>query len=55
MEWDLTDPDQPSFRGLQVVTLDGETGWTVQLNDSTSSYPASVEDFRSMLATWHFR
>ena len=55
VEWDLTDAHDPDFHGLQVVTLDGDTGWTVQLDDSVAKFSASVRDFRSLLASWHFR
>ena len=55
LEWDLTMAAQPSFHGLQVVAVENDVGWTVQLDDSSSAFPAHVDPFRAMLASWHFR
>jgi hypothetical protein len=54
-EWDLTSEDLPRFQGLEVVTVSGKTGWTVQLNDAADSFPQNIGSFRSMLASWSFR
>ena len=55
MQWEISHPDEPTFQGLEVVTVNDDVGWTVQLNDDAATYPATLESFHSMLASWHFR
>jgi hypothetical protein len=55
VEWSLSTKDHAAFRGVQLVTVIGDTGWTVQLDADASAYDENLAPFRSMLASWHFR
>ena len=54
-EWGVTDPASGSFRGMEVVSVVKDAGWTVQLDDDVSTYVEDATPFRSMLVSWHFR
>jgi len=54
IQWDLA-VEGGRFQGLEVVTVRDDVGWTIQLNDDTATYRGHVDQFRSMLDTFHFR
>ena len=55
LEWTISAAGDVSFRGIEVVAVVDDTGWTVQLDDAVSTFGDDAAPFRSMLSSWHFR
>ena len=53
-EWKLS-MEGGRFQGLEVVAVNGDVGWTLQLNDDEATFAAHVDQFHSMLSSFHFR
>jgi hypothetical protein len=54
-EIDSTGPTGQKFRSLEVVAIDHDFGWTIELADTATAFPDHVPTFHQMLATWHFK
>jgi hypothetical protein len=57
LQWDVSvsAPDGDTFLMREVVTVKGDVGWRVTLNDLQSGFDASAVAFRQMLDSWAFR
>ena len=53
-EWQLS-VQGGRFQGVEVVTVHDDIGWTVQLDDDESTIGSHLDQFRSMLSSFHFR
>jgi hypothetical protein len=57
LQWDVSvsAPDGDKFLMREVVTIKGDVGWRVTLNDLQSGFDVSAVAFRDMLDSWAFR
>lgn len=57
LQWDVSvsAPDGGRFLMREVVTVKGDVGWRVTLNDLQSGFDTSAVAFRDMLDSWTFR
>jgi len=57
LQWDVSVSSEGGNRFLmrEVVTVQGDVGWRVTLNDLQSGFDTSAVAFRDMLDSWAFR
>jgi hypothetical protein len=57
LQWDVSVSSEGGNRFLmrEVVTVKGDVGWRVTLNDLVSGFDTSAVAFRDMLDSWAFR
>ena len=53
-QWQLSEKNG-RFQGVEVVTVHDDVGWTIQLNDDESTIGSHLDQFHSMLSSFHFR
>jgi hypothetical protein len=53
MQWEIS-KKSGRFKGVEVVTVHDDVGWTIQLNDDEATIGAHLDQFRSMLSSFHF-
>jgi len=56
LQWDVSVSSESGDRFLmrEVVTVQGDVGWRVTLNDLQSGFDTSAVAFRDMLDSWQF-
>jgi hypothetical protein len=55
-QWEIisTGPSGETFRSLEVVAVNRDFGWTVELADTQDAFERHVGTFREMLASWKY-
>jgi hypothetical protein len=53
LQWEISKKNG-RFKGVEVVTVHDDVGWTIQLNDDEATIGSHLDQFRSMLSSFHF-
>jgi hypothetical protein len=53
LEWPISKKND-RFKGVEVAVVHGGAGWTIQLNDDEATIESHLDQFHSMLSSFHF-